>query len=118
MSFLSKGEILGRPLKTEVVDVPEWGGIVRVRELTAKERCTLGHTANQSKESNQVATYTSLAVCMGLVDDAGNQLFSEEELNKLLESSGQVIDRLYNVIARLSGLIIRSKANVEDDAKN
>ena len=114
MSLLSKEDILSQPLSTEDVDVPEWGGTVRVRELTAKERLELGRSFRQADEAGQLATYTSLAVGMALVDDTGARLFDDQEMSKLLESSGAVIGRLYEVVARLSGL----KLNAESPAKN
>jgi len=114
MSLLSKEDILNQPLATEDVDVPEWGGIVRVRELTAKERLELGRSFRQSDEAGQLATYTSLAVGMALVDETGDRLFDNEEMNKLLESSGVVINRLYDVVSRLSGLKSNSEAAVKN----
>jgi len=114
MSLLSKEDILKQPLKTEEVEIPEWGGTVRVRELTAKERLELSSSSDGAEGPAKVKTYLSLTVSMGLVDNKGNRLFNGEEMNALLDSSALVIDQLYNVIARLSGL----RATVEIVSKN
>ncbi len=112
MRLLNRDQILaarGR-LKVSTVDVPEWGGKVCVRELTAKERsdfaAELGSWEGGQFVPRPGAERTAQAVLLVLsvVDEAGNRLFTPEDVPALLELGGAAIDRISAEAARLSGL--------------
>ena len=113
MAILSRAEILGADDITIVeVDVPEWGGTVRVRALTGAERdqyeeslirwrATKGQKVTATVAlGNARAKLVSLAV----VDETGERLFSDRDVAALGEKSAAALERVFDVAAKLSGL--------------
>jgi hypothetical protein len=105
---LSRDAILGKTkLKTERVDVPEWGGAVLVRELTGAERdafeaSILDDQGNADRE-RMVNSRARLAV-RSIVDENGERLFSDDDAEALGVTSGRALDRVFSVASRLSGI--------------
>lgn len=70
-------------LPTTEVDVPEWGGKVRVRGMTVGERLAVqarARTATSAPAEDAAFERLSLdIVVMSLVDEAGNRLFDDTE---------------------------------------
>src|SRR5262245_42675456 len=109
--FLSKEQILkSDDLKHEDVEVPEWGGKVRVRELTAcdRERFERGVSAagnNPVGISKQLGDLRASLVASCLRDPNTNErLFGDSDVAKLNEKSSLVISRLFTICTRLSGI--------------
>jgi hypothetical protein len=96
--MLTKEQILGNKLKVLKVDVPEWGGEVCVRELTAKEQDDI----NQIVNKGETISNSKLAQ-MVLCDENGVQLFTDKELAELEKLSGNVLGRVLIASAKLSG---------------
>ena len=96
--------------KWEDVSVPEWGGDVRLMELSAADRGYIeagsvvaqGQTPQLRVES--LKTYREKLVMFGLVDENFNRLFSNKEIVDLGKKSGAVIERLAARIQELSGM--------------
>ena len=111
MGLLGRDAILGADdLAFEVVEVPEWGGSVRVRGLTGRERDLFEASIVQvgSAGSRQVRprleNIRARLVSMTLVDEEGNLLFSDRDVRELGAKSAAILDRLFDVARRLSGL--------------
>lgn len=109
--FLSKEQILkSDDLKYEDVDVPEWGGKVRVGELTAfdRERFEKRVSAagnNAAGISKQLGDLRASLVASCLRDPHSNErLFSDADVKALNEKSSLVIARLFTICTRLSGI--------------
>lgn len=101
MGLLDRGAILGATdIKTERVAVPEWGGEVLVRGLTGTERDAYEQRVHDSKYENVRATILALAI----VDEAGQHLFTLEDIAALGKKSAAPLDRLFDVARRLSGI--------------
>ena len=117
--ILSKRQILDAPdLKTEDVEVPEWGGTVRVRGLTGTQRdayqFSIVHIEG-NKATSDLTNVSAKLVAASLIDEQGNLLFDEAEVNALGRKSAGALQRVFEVASRLSGL---SKADIEMLAKN
>ena len=112
IGLLSRDAILAAPdIETEDVHVPEWGGTVRVRGLTAKQRDTfeagLLVTKGQGRNATQavsLANARARLVALSVVDADGAPLFTTADLFALGEKSGAAIDRVFAVASRLSGI--------------
>lgn len=107
--LLSREQILDAPdRKTEDVDVPEWGGTVRVRSLSGAERDAYeagivqlrGDGSRKITLANARARLVALTVC----DEGGNRLFSEADVTALGEKSAAALERVFDVARRLSRL--------------
>ena len=119
MGLLTKEAILGADdLEFEDVAVPEWGGSVRVYGLTGTERDRYEQAIVQQRGRRMVANLQNARarlVAMAVRDEEGKRLFADGDVAALGQKSGRVLDRLFDVAARLSGL---TEDEVEELAGN
>lgn len=123
MAILSKDQILGAPdLQRETVPVPEWGegAEVIISEMSgeaaddwAAETYTVDGDGEDAKVKVNRKNFQARAVAACLVDEAGNRLFTTEEVAKLGRKSGKVLGRLFSVADRLNGLTPKSRKALE-----
>ena len=107
-------------LKTEDVEVPEWGVTVRVREMTGSERGLFEKTISKVSTRPDGTTNVEMdaqnirvQLCaMTMVDEEGKRLFGDTELKALGGKSAKAIQRVFDVASRLSGI---SDDSVEDE---
>jgi hypothetical protein len=118
--LLSREEILGADdRKTEDVAVPEWGGSVRVRSMSGKERDAYeaGIVQMRGDGSRKVTLENVRArlVSLTVVGEDGERLFSESDIGKLGEKSAAALERVFDSARKLSGL---SDEDVEELAED
>jgi|SRR5690554_5882572 len=105
---LSRDDILkASDIETREVDVPEWGGKVYVRGLTGSERDAYEASLVQFRGKQRVpdlANARAKLVVRCIVDEEGNRVFTDADANALGKKSGAVLDRLFEVASKLSGL--------------
>lgn len=106
--FLTREEVLAaQDVQTEAVNIPDWGGWLRIKTLTGKERDAM-ELANFMAQRGDAATNTlnirARLVARTAVDEAGNRLFSDEDVVALGEKSGVALDRAFSVANRLNRL--------------
>jgi hypothetical protein len=122
--LLTRAEILDADDAVyELVDVPEWGGTVRVRSLEGIERdryersfVKVGPKSGGSLGVVDLTTDNARArLCsMAVVDEEGRNLFSEADVLVLGHKSAAALERVSEVAQRLSGL---SERDMEAIAK-
>ena len=108
MGDLTRDQLLGAAdLPREDVDIPELGGAVTVRGLSGLERdrfeASLLETKHGKRRVNTVNARARL-VAMTAVNGTGQLMFTQADLDRLGAVRADVLDRLYGVAARLSGL--------------
>ncbi len=116
MALLTKDDILKQDdLKFEVVNVPEWGGEVRVCTMSgfARDRFEAGIMGKNGGLNTQ--NIRAKLACATVVDDAGNLLFEEKDIIKLGNKSCAALDRVFAAAQRLNMI---SNVDVEGLAKN
>ncbi|MET8824795.1 hypothetical protein ABZX40_17995 [Streptomyces sp. NPDC004610] len=106
--YLSAEQILNvDDLKYEDVAVPEWGGTVRVRELTGTDRDKF-ESAFVGKDGKSVRAeglegYRARLAAASIVDQNGKVLFrSAAEAKRLGEKSAAALQRVCDAATRLS----------------
>jgi hypothetical protein len=106
MTTLTRDEILGADdLKSETVEVPEWGGTVIVRELTGAERDTWEASVvktNGAAVSIDSHNMRAKLVALCIIDDEGKRLFTEKDVVKLGNKAAAALDRVTDVARKLS----------------
>lgn len=106
--LLSRDAILSASdIKTEDVHVPEWGGTVRVKGLTAAQRDVFESQALDMRGKSvsvNMAGIRALLASMAIVDEGGNPLFSKKDVAALGDKSGAALDRVFEAVTRLSGI--------------
>ena len=119
MTLLSKTAILAaQDLQTEDVEVPEWGGAVRVRSFTGRERDAFEASMVRGEGRDRKVDLTNMRarlVGLTVIDETGQRLFTDEEVDLLGAKSGAALDRVFAVAQKLNGL---SGADVEELSKN
>lgn len=116
--ILSREAILAAPVATTEVEVPEWGGSVLIRALSAKSRVLLldaiyaneaAHAAwkeDQAKPEGERAgldrvdlyDHSILTVIFGIVTDAGEQMFSIEDYERFANLDYNTIVHLWSAM--------------------
>lgn len=111
MTILTKQAIMAAlDLPTEDVEVPEWGGSVRVRGLTGAERdafeaSVVRRTGKRSTDVEMDLTdFRAKLVVRCMVDEYGMRLFDDEDIPNLGSKSAVALNRVFEVAQRLSGL--------------
>ena len=101
-------------LRREEVEVPEWGGSVYVRMLTATEKTVFsgGLPDDDDVPDDLLAQLAALTLC----DDAGERLFdSDGDVAALGKKGFEPLERICEVAQRLNGVTAKA---VETAAKN
>lgn len=120
LTLLTRDAILGASdLTHEDVHVPEWGGTVRVRALTASERdafeASITEETGTSARIKRDNIRTKLVVRSVIDAETGARLFQDTDIEVLGTKAAAAVDRLFAVAQRLSGL---SASDVEELAGN
>lgn len=93
------------------VECPEWGGSVRVRSLSGGQRSLI----TQRVKENNNEDLEELLTVMGTVDEDGNRIFTNKDIEALRKKSNMPISRIAKMIMEISG--IGSEAKKADEAK-
>lgn len=109
--ILNRAAILAAEgLTRELVEVPEWGGAVYVRELSGTQRdafeasvMTLSDKPGEQPKPNLTNARAKL-VALSAVDEEGKSLFTLDDVAVLGRKSARALDRVVTVAQRLSGL--------------
>ncbi|MDH6185481.1 hypothetical protein [Polaromonas sp. CG_23.6] len=105
MTLLSKSAILGaHDLKHEDVNVPAWGGTVRVRAMTGQERDEFRTSISTEEGGVPVGKFAAALLVATLTDEAGARLFSAADIDALQKKSAASLDAPAAVAMRLNGL--------------
>lgn len=106
MAILSKNAILtADDFEFANVECPEWGGEVRVRGLTAADQAYIAKLSNQDKKE----ILTLSVFIRGVVDENGERIFSNSDMDALK-------GRSYNVVERVAKKIIELTSKGDADA--
>ena len=121
MTYLSREDILkADDLETRDVEVPEWGGTVRVRGLTGTDRDA--YDASRMEQLPDGTFVPALAnsraklVSRCVVGEDGEPLFNELDVGRLGQKSAVALIRVFEVAAELSGLSAEAEAQLEGNS--
>ena len=117
--YLTKEEILAaKDTKYEDIDVPEWGGKVRIKCMTGSERdayeASLYELKGTEVKLNREDMRAKLLARV-LVNGQGKRLFADGEIKALGEKSAHALERIYMAAQRLNAI---SNDSVDLLAKN
>lgn len=106
--ILDKQSILAaNDVAKELVHVPEWGGDVYVKGMSGAERDKFESSIVKMNGKDQTFNMTnfraklaSLTIC----DEAGKRIFTDADIIELSSKSALVLQRIFTVAQRLSGI--------------
>ena len=117
MTYLSRDDVLkADDLEIVDVDVPEWGGIVRVRALSGTARdaydaslVRMGTNGQPLRDRDgepvmDITNRRAKLIVLAVVNDDGDPLFSLADVAALGAKSGVALERVADAIERLSGM--------------
>lgn len=117
MNLLTRDTILAaQDVKYETVTVPEWGGDVRVRAISAAARDDLEQAAYAAQVAKQpFRNMRARMVALCVIDAEGKPVFTDADVDALGNKSAAALDRVYAVAARLNAM---SNQDIDDLQKN
>ena len=117
MGLLTKDQILSADdLKTKDVVVPQWGGTVRLRTMTASERDRFENMVFVGKDKNErMADIRATLLSLCIVDEKNNLVFSEKDIKALGGKSAAAVDLLFSEAQKLNAV---TDQDIEDQVKN
>lgn len=106
---LTKDQILeSNDLKTQSVEVPEWGGSVNIRTMTGSDRDafeqTLVKVDGNGNRKTDLTNMRAKLVAMTVVDDNGNRLFGEDDIAVLGRKSATALAKVFEAAQALNGM--------------
>jgi hypothetical protein len=104
--------------KVEKVEVPEWGGHLYVRNMTAAERVEYDHWILGPDGMPAIEGVRVKLAIMTCCDEKGERLFKREDYPTLSERDGAAITRIFNVSLHLSGMGRNALAERIQELKN
>ncbi len=114
--MLTKNDILDiDDTESETVNVPEWGGDVLVSVMTGFSRDSFEASLVGKKGGENLSNIRAKLAAYTLIDEKGEQLFSEKDIARLGKKSGSALNRVYEVAIRINKI---SDADVDELAKN
>lgn len=118
MGLLSKDQILSvDDLKTEDVEVPEWGGTLRIRVLTGAERdefetSMVRMNSKSGKQETDLVNLRARLVAKCAINEDGSKMFqTRNDVAALGLKSSAALARVYDACQKLSGM---TQADVEE----
>lgn len=110
MATLTRDAILAvQDIAREEIKIPEWGGSVYIKRLTAAERLAL----SERTVGADGADFMALVLIACVVDADGQQLLEDSDAALLAGKAGTVVQRLFNVADRLNGFTDRRARELE-----
>ena len=115
MKKLSKDDIFkADDLPTKDMDIPEWGGTLTIRTLTGAERDQF-ESAFVNQDKIDIRGMKARLIQLTVMNGDGQPMFTKADLQKINSKSASVIDRIWDVSRRLSGL---TKEDAEELVEN
>lgn len=113
--ILTKDNIMNADdIETLPVDVPEWGGSVIVKSLSGNERDWIESKIYQSsQEKGYVVDIRAALVAMSVIDESGNRVFTEEDVEWLGKKSAIALNRIADVARKMSGMAVGAEEEAE-----
>lgn len=98
----------------DTVDVKEWGGSLRVRELSGEERSYCDRILKDIEAGKGTHnTYPAAIIACGAVDEQGNAVFTRQDIPTLSRKADAVLQRVAVRILELSGATVEQQRDIE-----
>jgi hypothetical protein len=105
VSFLTKEQIIAAQDRQFMeVDVPEWGGKVRLVSFDADQAMQHSDLMQRRKEGKPGPNPISLMLAASIVDADGSPLFKGKDIEALGKKSPAVLMRLVEAVSKLNNL--------------
>lgn len=108
MALLNRDAILSADDRGfDEVDIPEWGGTVRISSITAGQRDAYEQSMIEERGRDRrmnLRNARAKLIVLCAVDEAGRPLFSKDDVNQLSRRNAKPVDRLFDACKAIAGL--------------
>ncbi len=108
MGYLNREAILGADdSEFDDVDMPEWGGTVRIKSITGTARDAFEASLREGKGKNADVNLRNLRarlISLCAVDEDGKRLFTKEDVGRLGAKNAKPLDRLFDACKNMIGM--------------
>lgn len=101
MAFLTAGEILASERPVEELEIPEWGGSVRLRALSAGQ---MTRWLDDNAQIPKIPHVNERLMALTVVDEAGAPLFSVDQIAALEDLAYIAYSRVLRAVLRMNAL--------------
>lgn len=116
MSLLKREDVLlAEDNKHKDIEVPEWGGTVRVCTMSGFAKDRFEASLQGKNGGANLSNIRAKLAAATIVSESGELLFSEKDIAKLGQKSCAALDRVFEAAQELNAL---GDKDVEDLAKN
>lgn len=115
--LLGKDQILAaEDLVSRDVEVPEWGGTVRVRMMTGGERDAFEASLWEREGEETVYKrehFRAKLLSRCIVDDKGARVFSDKDIERLSGKSAKALNRLFDVAQEINAISKEARDDIK-----
>jgi hypothetical protein len=112
--FLDRAQLLAlADHRSEVCEVPEWHGAVRVGTWTGATRWRILRLWNEEERATNLLAVVAAA---SVVDADGKRLFSDEDIPALAGKNAQALQRIFDVALRVNGMTPAAATDLGKDS--
>lgn len=108
MAFLTRDTILTADDRTyDEVEIPEWGGSVRISSITAGQRDSYEQSMIEERGKDRkmnLRNARAKLIVLCAVDEKGQSLFAADDVNRLSRKNAKPVDRLFDACKTIAGL--------------
>lgn len=115
MSLVNIETIRTLSVKTEQYDMPEWGGHVFIRKFSIAQRDELSKIYDKEEKNWMDAMLET--ILYGVVDEAGNPIFTKQDFELLKNQDGETLSNLHAEILKYNGMTADTTPEVDDLVK-
>lgn len=124
--YLGKSEIMAaNDAAYEDVPVPEWGGTVRIKRMSAAEKdafeaslTIIQQTGNKVIQRPNLTNVRAKLAASCIVDESGAKIFDDGDIVDLGRKSGAALDRVVEAAKRLNRMTNTDLAAMTESLKN
>ena len=119
MALLSKEDIFAADDREfDTVDVPEWGGEVRIASISGTQRDKFEQSLILERGKDRKTNLTNLRaklVALCAVDEGGKRMFTDEDVRRLGSKNAKPLDRVFEACQKLAGLSQEDVESLTED---
>lgn len=117
MGLLSKQQIIeASDLPTKDVNVPEWGGTVRVKTMTSAEKDAFEKTIFDAEGKINIVGMRAKLCAHTIIDENGNRVFSEFDIEKLSTKGSKAMERVFTIAQKLNNITDKDLKELEKNS--
>lgn len=112
MTYLTRAQILAADdLKTETLDVEDWGGPVCIRALSVAELSGWYAGLNNEKTVSGFGVMLIRLVALSIVNENGERIFAENDVAELHTKSAKALTQVCGGVMKLNGIEMKTSGS-------